>query len=110
MERDAIREYDSETPITTNLMGTYKALDYFKWAKEMDIVSWDNYPSYNTPWSSTAMRHDLMRGLKGAPFMLMVWYPHRAPLSGSSARASVPDALGSCSAASSAGSVSVPSA
>ncbi|MFQ7551266.1 MAG: beta-galactosidase [Blautia marasmi] len=30
-------------------MGTYKGLDYFKWAKEMDVVSWDNYPSYNTP-------------------------------------------------------------
>ena len=44
MERDAIRRYDKETPITTNLMGTYKGLDYFKWAKEMDIVSWDNYP------------------------------------------------------------------
>ena len=27
--------------ITTNLMGTYKGLDYFKWAKEMDIVSWE---------------------------------------------------------------------
>ena len=54
MERDAIRKYDKETPITTNLMGTYKGLDYFKWAKEMDIVSWDNYPSYNTPWSHVA--------------------------------------------------------
>lgn len=75
MERDAIREYDKETPITTNLMGTYKGLDYFKWAKEMDIVSWDNYPSYNTPWSQTAMCHDLMRGLKGAPFMLMEQTP-----------------------------------
>ena len=41
----------------------------------MDIVSWDNYPSYNTPWSSTAMRHDLMRGLKNAPFMLMEQTP-----------------------------------
>lgn len=75
MERDAVREFDKDTPITTNLMGTYKALDYFKWAKEMDIVSWDNYPSYNTPWSQTAMRHDLMRGLKGAPFMLMEQTP-----------------------------------
>ena len=35
--------------ITTNLMGTYKGLDYFKWAKEMDIVSWDNYPAYDPP-------------------------------------------------------------
>ena len=75
MERDAIREYDKETPITTNLMGTYKGLDYFKWAKEMDIVSWDNYPAYNTPWSLTAMKHDLMRGLKAAPFMLMEQTP-----------------------------------
>lgn len=75
MEREAIRELDKETPITTNLMGTYKGLDYFKWAKEMDIVSWDNYPSYNTPWSYTAMCHDLMRGLKDAPFMLMEQTP-----------------------------------
>jgi len=75
MERDAIRFFDPHTPITTNLMGTYKNLDYFKWAKEMDIVSWDNYPTYNTPWSEVAMRHDLMRGLKGQPFMLMEQTP-----------------------------------
>ena len=74
-ERDAIRQYDKETPVTTNLMGTFKGLDYFKWAKEMDIVSWDNYPSYDTPWSRTAMSHDLMRGLKDAPFMLMEQTP-----------------------------------
>ena len=42
-ERDAIRAYDAATPITTNLMGTFKDLDYFEWAKEMDVVSWDNY-------------------------------------------------------------------
>lgn len=75
MERDAIRRFDPNTPITTNLMGTYKNLDYFKWAKEMDIVSWDNYPAYNTPWSLVAMSHDLMRGLKGRPFMLMEQTP-----------------------------------
>ncbi|MBO5032797.1 MAG: beta-galactosidase [Lachnospiraceae bacterium] len=74
-ERDAIRKFDAATPITTNLMGTYKGLDYFKWAKEMDIISWDNYPSYDTPWSQTAMCHDLMRGLKDAPFMLMEQTP-----------------------------------
>lgn len=56
-------------------MGTFKGLDYFKWAKEMDVVSWDNYPSYDTPWSSIAMTHDLMRGLKDEPFMLMEQTP-----------------------------------
>jgi len=75
MERDAIRTVDSTTPITTNMMGTYKLLDYFKWGKEMDIVSWDNYPRYDTPWSLTAMKHDLMRGIKDKPFMLMEQTP-----------------------------------
>lgn len=76
MERDIIRKYDQKNPITTNLMGTYKGLDYFKWAKEMDIVSWDNYPSHDTPPSKIAMTHDLMRGLKnGKPFMLMEQTP-----------------------------------
>ncbi|MDH6363968.1 beta-galactosidase [Enterococcus sp. PF1-24] len=75
MERDVIRQYDQETPITTNLMGIYKNLDYFKWAKEMDIVSWDNYPAYDTSWSLVAMTHDLMRGLKQKPFMLMEQTP-----------------------------------
>lgn len=74
-ERDAIRQYDKDAVITTNLMGTYKELDYFKWAKEMDVISWDNYPAYNTPWSFTAMCHDLMRGLKDQPFMLMEQTP-----------------------------------
>ena len=75
MEKEAIRRYDKETPITTNMMGTFKGLDYFKWAKEMDVISWDNYPAYDTPWSLVAMRHDLMRGLKDAPFMLMEQTP-----------------------------------
>ncbi|MFD9628965.1 beta-galactosidase [Peribacillus muralis] len=75
-ERDAVRRYVPDALITTNLMGTYKPLDYFKWAKEMDIVSWDNYPSYDTPVSEVAMNHDLMRGLKsGKPFMLMEQTP-----------------------------------
>ncbi|WP_079710814.1 beta-galactosidase [Paraliobacillus ryukyuensis] len=76
LERDQIKKYTSTTPVTTNLMGLYPELDYFKWAKEMDIISWDNYPSINTPVSLTAMTHDLMRGLKsGKPFMLMEQTP-----------------------------------
>ncbi len=75
-ERDIIRKYD-DRPITTNLMGTQKDLDYFKWAKEMDIVSWDNYPAFDTPAGLTAMEHDLMRGLKQKPFMLMEQTPNQ---------------------------------
>lgn len=52
-------------------MGTYRFLDYFKWTKEMDLISWDKHSNDNTPWSFTAMSRNLMRGLKDASFMLM---------------------------------------
>ena len=75
-ERDAIKSATPDVPVTTNLMGTFKSLDYFRWAREMDVVSWDSYPSLDTPVSDIAMRHDLMRGLKaGQPFMLMEQTP-----------------------------------
>ncbi|GAB6927281.1 beta-galactosidase [Paenibacillus sp. JCM 10914] len=76
LERDELKKITPDIPITTNLMGFYPELDYFKWAKEMDVVSWDNYPSLDTPYSHTAMTHALMRGLKGGqPFMLMEQTP-----------------------------------
>ncbi|WIV20723.1 beta-galactosidase [Paenibacillus polygoni] len=76
MEYDAIKRYIPDSVVTTNLMGFFKQLDYFKWAKHMDIVSWDSYPSLTTPPSETAMANDLMRGLKdGMPFMLMEQTP-----------------------------------
>ncbi|MGX1827908.1 beta-galactosidase [Paenibacillus taichungensis] len=76
LEYDAIKKHIPDSVVTTNLMGFYKPLDYFKWAKYLDIVSWDSYPGLATPVSFTAMAHDLMRGLKdGQPFMLMEQTP-----------------------------------
>ncbi|MCC3373335.1 beta-galactosidase [Cohnella sp. REN36] len=76
LEYDAIKAHTPHVPVTTNLMGLYPQLDYFEWAKHLDVVSWDNYPSLTTPVSLTAMTHDLMRGLKqGQPFMLMEQTP-----------------------------------
>lgn len=76
LEYNAIKEHSTNIPVTTNLMGFYPELDYFEWAKYMDVISWDNYPSLDTPVSFTAMTHDLMRGLKnGQPFMLMEQTP-----------------------------------
>ncbi|MDR3249176.1 MAG: beta-galactosidase [Treponema sp.] len=64
-------------PCTTNLMGTYPGIDYFRLAEVLDLASWDNYPQ----WTGTAkdvkiaaevsFKHDLTRGLKAKPFMLM---------------------------------------
>ncbi len=86
MERDVIREMIPDASITTNLMGFYKPLDYFKWAKEMDFVSWDNYPSVDDSYAQISMAHDLMRGIgQGEPFALMEqtpsvtnWQPYNA--------------------------------
>ncbi len=76
LECDEVRKHTPGIPVTTNLMGAFKDLDYRKWAKELDVVSWDNYPGMDTPHSYTAMMHDLMRGLKdGQPFMLMEQTP-----------------------------------
>ncbi|WP_413377382.1 beta-galactosidase [Paenibacillus taichungensis] len=76
LEYDAIKKHIPDSVVTTNLMGFYKPLDYFKWAKYLDIVSWDSYPGLATPVSYTAMAHDLMRGVKdGQPFMLMEQTP-----------------------------------
>ena len=72
LEKDIIKKYTPNIPVTTNLMGMYKCLDYQKWAKDMDFISWDNYPAYNARPYEPALSHDLMRGLKqGKPFALM---------------------------------------
>jgi beta-galactosidase len=76
LEEEAIRAVDAGAVVTTNLMGAYRPLDYRKWARHLDVIAWDSYPSRGTPPSRTAMMHDLMRGLKdGAPFLLMEQTP-----------------------------------
>jgi len=75
-ELEVIRAITPNIPVTTNLMGTFKPLDYFKWAKHMDIISWDHYPDLKDKPFKSAMRHDLMRSLKqGQSFMLMEQSP-----------------------------------
>lgn len=86
MEHEAIKKITPNIPITTNLMGFYKPLDYQKWARYMDFASWDNYPSYDDSVARCAMNHDLIRGLKGGKsFILMEqtpsttnWQPYNA--------------------------------
>lgn len=76
LEYDAVKKYTPDIPVTTNLMGMYKVLDYQKWAKYMDFISWDNYPAYDAVPEQASMVHDLMRGLKqGKPFALMEQTP-----------------------------------
>ena len=86
MEYEAVKSVTPNLPVTTNLMGFYKNLDYKMWAKYMDVVSWDNYPSNEDSPAQIAMSHDLMRGINGGePFLLMEqtpsvtnWLPYNA--------------------------------
>lgn len=75
-EVQALRDGGSSLPVTANLMYYYQGLDYFKIAKELDIVSWDTYPTWHkeevieTAYDN-GMCHDLMRSLKRKPFFQM---------------------------------------
>jgi len=75
-EYDLIKTYYPDIPITTNLMGHFKPLDYFRWAEGMDVISWDSYPFVTDKPFQSALRHDLMRSLKrDKPFLLMEQTP-----------------------------------
>lgn len=76
LEYEAVKKYTPDIPVTTNLMGAYKPLDYRKWGKYLDFISWDNYPSNEDSVSQIAFHHDLMRGTGGGkPFVLMEQTP-----------------------------------
>ncbi len=77
LEYEAVKKYTPEIPVTTNLMeGAYKGLDYRKWGKYMDFISWDNYPSNSDSFSKIAFSHNLMHSLgDGKPFVLMEQTP-----------------------------------
>lgn len=77
-EIEPLRAKTPAIPITTNFMGTYPGLDYWKFAEVVDVVSWDSYPEWHQPGfdvrlaSDVAFVHDLNRSLKqGKPFLLM---------------------------------------
>lgn len=90
-ERDAIRRFDSTHPITTNFMSMrhISAMDYWKWAEEVDFVSTDHYAEAENPKAHVelAFAADLTRGLAGGkPWLLMEhspaavnWQPRNVP-------------------------------
>ncbi|QHC58847.1 beta-galactosidase [Rathayibacter sp. VKM Ac-2760] len=89
MERDILRASGATQPITTNFMGAFPPLDYWKWAAEVDVVSDDNYldPADPESFRGAAFTRDLMRSLKpGVPWLLMEqataavsWRPSNVP-------------------------------
>ena len=77
-ERDTVKEMAPNAKFTVNMMYRFDGIDYFKMAKEIDVASWDNYPTWHKPSETveetaldTAMMHDLFYSMKDKPFLLM---------------------------------------
>ncbi|MDR3276865.1 MAG: beta-galactosidase [Treponema sp.] len=75
-ETAPLKKITPDVPCTTNLMGTYPGIDYFRLAEVLDVASWDSYPQWTGVddtglGARTAFMHDLTRSLKDKPFMLM---------------------------------------
>lgn len=91
---DILRRHAPGRFITHNFMGLFTGLEQFDLAAPLDMVTWDSYPTGNRDrWGAalygrgettpealaygvgdpaiTGMAHDLMRGLKQAPFWVM---------------------------------------
>lgn len=79
-----LREITPNIPVTTNFMADtfdlipFQSLDYSKFAKHVDVISWDAYPAWHNDWESTAdlamkvgFIDDLYRSLKQQPFLLL---------------------------------------
>ena len=77
-EIQPLKELTPDLPVVMNMMGLYTGLDYWKLAPLVDVITWDNYPSWHTDQMSTwekaaeiAFVHDINRSMKKKPFMLM---------------------------------------
>lgn len=79
-----LREVTPNIPVTTNFMADtndlipFQGLDYSKFAKHVDVLTWDAYPAWHNDWESTAdlamkvgFIDDLYRSLKQQPFLLL---------------------------------------
>jgi beta-galactosidase len=74
----ALRAGGATQPVTTNMMGTFPHIDYWRFVDHVDVIADDCYPVWkHTPEdiqtaAATAMLHDMHRSMKGGrPWMLM---------------------------------------
>jgi beta-galactosidase len=79
-ERDVLHRLSPGIPVTTNfmVMTRFNQLDYWAWAREMDVVSNDYYPDFADGLThvEAALSADIVRGLAGGdPWLLMETSP-----------------------------------
>lgn len=78
MEIQAVKEITPELLVTTNYMSGFAGLNYWELAENLDVISWDNYPTWHHGQMSdaqvgakVAFYHDIFRSIKKKPFLLM---------------------------------------
>ncbi len=73
LQVEIIRRHAPHQMVTHNFMGLYKELDYFKLARDLDLVSFDYYPKWSSKvdYAASAMAHDVMRSLKKKQYWIM---------------------------------------
>ena len=74
-ELKAVREF-SDAPATTNMMGLYGLLDYWKIAKQCDFIADDCYPTWypgmiDQVAANFAALHDMHYTMLNKPFLIM---------------------------------------
>ena len=77
-EVDTVKKFTPDVPATTNMMGFYDGLDYWRVAEVCDFISDDVYPMWGQEpevrklMAEASMRHDMHRAMKnGKPFLVM---------------------------------------
>lgn len=93
-QRDLVRQYSPNKVITSNGMGLFSDVDYFRFYKELDFLAWDNCKlqkknqkffkffffldpmggnsDYSSSYSWAGLGHDVMRGANDQQnFMIM---------------------------------------
>ena len=80
-EAAPLRKITPDVPITTNWFGISNPLDYYKFGPELDVISWDSYPSYHDRpenWLDAvqvSFIHNQRRAMLDKPFMVMECAP-----------------------------------
>ncbi|MBR6667618.1 MAG: beta-galactosidase [Clostridia bacterium] len=75
-QAELIRRHCPGRPVTTNVWFCEHMPDFYKEFRDLDFISYDNYPATKLPEDpevccSHAFHLDLMRGVKRAPFWIM---------------------------------------
>jgi len=86
-QRDILKASTPDVPVTTNFaLGPWVPVNQWRWAREVDIVAIDHYPSSGDSLGAeeeTAFAADLARGFAGgAPWLVMEQAPHHITVRG----------------------------